>query len=157
MYTSSASGAVDAAILTDVFRAMLSVEFSTLSYRHRMLYLQSLYSLRLHFTTHDMQYLYYDRLTPLLFASLHASPPLPLLQLLLAFLCHFLSSLPSSQRRHDLLLRLLRLYSPTSRRLLRQAGAGQAGGRDGQVLQQAVGEEARTAARYQADADGDGQ
>ena len=114
VYTSAPAG-VDAAVLTDVFRAMLGVEFSSLSYRHRMLYLDSLYSLRLHFTTHDMQYLYYDRLTPLLFASLHASPPLPLLQLLLAFLCHFLSSLPSSQRRHDLLLRLLRLYSPTSR------------------------------------------
>ena len=111
----SASGGVDAAVLTDVFRAMLAVDFNSLSYRHRMLYLNSLFSLRFHFTTHDMQYLYYDRLTPLLFASLHASPPLPLLQLLLAFLCHFLSSLPSSQRRHDLLLRLLRLYSPTSR------------------------------------------
>ena len=111
----SAPSGVDAAVLTDVFRAMLAVEFSSLSYRHRMLYLESLYSLRLHFTSHDMHYLYYDRLTPLLFASLHASPPLPLLQLLLAFLCHFLSSLPSSQRRHDLLLRLLRLYSPTAR------------------------------------------
>ena len=113
--TSAAAGSVDAAVLTDIFRAMLAVDFSSLSYRHRMLYLDSLYSLRLHFTSHDMQYLYYDRLTPLLFASLHATPPLPLLRLLLSFLCHFLSSLPSSQRRHDLLLRLLRLYCPTSR------------------------------------------
>ena len=118
VYTSAsaaAAGGVDASVLTELFRAMLAVDFGSLSYRHRMLYLDSLYSLRHHFTTHDMQYLYYDRLTPLLFASLHASPPLPLLQLLLAFLCHFLSSLPSSQRRHDLLLRLLRLYSPTAR------------------------------------------
>ena len=107
--------AADSAVVGEVFRALLSLDASLLSYRTRLLHLSCLLALRPHFSTGDLQYHYCDRLTPLLFACLHSAPPAPLLQALTAALNHLLSTLPSSQRRHDLLQRLLRECGPSSR------------------------------------------
>ena len=105
----------DASSLTELFRCALQLDGAAMTYRARIEWLSTLYALRLQFASHELQYMYYDRLSPVLFSALHASPPAPLLALLLSVLNHFLSSLPSAQRRHDLLQRLLRECGPGSR------------------------------------------
>ena len=105
----------DTPALTEVFRGLLALDGSGMAYRTKVDWLTSLFALRAAFATPELAYMYYDRLSPIVFSTLHASPPVPLLSLLFLLLNHFLSSLPSSQRRHDLLQRLLRECGPTSR------------------------------------------